>query len=154
MVADDVFRSRLQAAIADLRQWGATVARSTHMEQTEGHDFWKLAATPLGAAACPFELVLRMDQKYDISIAGETYEDLPITRLDLFLPLVTAIAEGRVVQRHTLAAATAALLSIETRVTLDDGEIWSQRRDLADLPLLTADETLVSDRHFLPYARG
>jgi hypothetical protein len=153
MVADDLFRSRLQATIADLRQWGATVSHATHMEQTEGHDFWKLAVTPLVHAACPFELVLRMDQKYDISIAGETYEDLPIGRLELFLPLITAIASGKAVQRHTLSASTEALLAVETLVPLPHGETWSKRREIAGAPNAPTDETLINDRYFLPYTR-
>lgn len=153
MVADDVFRSRLQATIAALRYWVPTIADAAHVEQTESRDFWKIAVTPSTAGACPFELVLRADQHYDISIAGETFEDRPITSLDLFLPLVTAITAGRVVQRYTVSAATKAALSVETRVALEDGAIWSERRAMPGGLLIPAGDTTIRDRHFLPCKR-
>lgn len=153
MIADDVYRSRLQATIASLRYWVPTIADQAHVEQVDGHQAWKLSVRPNDHPACPFELVLRTDQHYDIAVAGETFEDLPVQSLDAFLPLVEAIAAGRVVQRRTESVMTGAPLSVETRVMLKDGSIWSQRRDLPAHARIAAAETAVHDRHFIPYRR-
>lgn len=153
MIAEDVFRSRLQATIASLRYWVPAIADAARIEQTEGHDFWKLSVSPTVAAACPFELMLRTDQFFDLAIAAETFEDQPVSSLDFFLPLVEAIATGRVIQRKTVSAATAVPLSLETRITFADGTVWSKLRALPGGGLIDADETLVFDRHFVPYHR-
>lgn len=153
MVADDVFRSRLQATIAALRYWVPTIADAAHIEQTEGHDSWKLSVTPAVPAACPFELMLRADQHFDIVIAGEMFEDRSIPSLDLFVPLVTAIADGHVIQRWSESPATGARLAVETRVTLDDGSLWSERRVLPGGAVIAPADIAIRDRHFLPYRR-
>lgn len=153
MIAEDVFRSRLQATIASLRYWVPAIADAARIEQTEGHDFWKLSVFPTVAAACPFELMLRTDQQFDLSIAGEVFEDQPVSSLDLFLPLVEAITAGHLIQRATASTATAAPLSIETRVTLADGTVWSKLRTLPGGRLIDVGETVVCDRHFVPYRR-
>lgn len=153
MIADDVYRSRLQATIAALRYWVPTIADAAHVEQTDGHQAWKMAVRPVQSAACPFELMLRSDQHYDISVAGETFEDRPVGTLDIFVPLVEAIAAGSVIQRRTESTATGAPLSVETRVTLADGSIWSERRDLPLGALVSDCTTAVRDRHFIPYRR-
>lgn len=153
MVADDVYRSRLQATIAGLRYWVPTIADAARIEQTEEHDFWKLSVTPAVAAACPFELMLRSDQHYDIVVAGEMFEDQSVTSLELFLPLVDAIAAGRVIQRRTESVATGASLAVETRVALADGSLWSRRRSLPGGDLIATDDAAIHDRHFLPYRR-
>ncbi len=153
MVAEDVYRSSLQATIATLRKWVPAIAASARIEQTEGHDVWKLSVAPTVPAACPFELMLRTDQKFDLSIAGEIFEDQPVSSLDLFLPLIDAIAAGRVIQRETVSTATAAPLSLETRVTLANGAVWSKIRELPGGHAIHTGDTLVQDRHFIPYRR-
>lgn len=153
MVADDVYRSRLQATIAGLRYWVPTIADAARIEQTEGHDFWKMSVTPTVSAACPFELMLRADQHFDIVVAGEMFEDQSVASLELFLPLVDAIAAGRVIQRNTESVATGASLAVETRVSLADGSLWSRRRCLPGGELIAADDDAIRDRHFLPYRR-
>lgn len=153
MVAEDVYRSRLQATIASLRYWVPTIADAARIEQTEGHDFWKLSVTPAVPAACPFELMLRADQHFDLSIAGEIFEDQPVASLDLFVPLVEAIAAGRIIQRETESVATAAPLTIETRVALADGSVWSKLRQLPGGGAIDTRDTMIRDRHFIPYRR-
>ena len=154
MVADDVYRSRLQATIAALRYWVPTIADAARIEQTEGHDFWKMSVTPAVTAACPFELMLRADQHFDIVIAGEMYEDQSVASLELFLPLVDAIAAGRVIQRRTEAWRRAPALAVETRVSLADGStVVAGRGVCPEANSIAADDAAIRDRHFLPYRR-
>lgn len=154
MLPDDVYRSRLQAAIAGLRYWIPTVTDVAHVSESEGDGFWKMTAAPDAPNACPFELVLRADQRHDLVIAGETFEDLPTKSLDIFVPLVEAIAEGRVVQCHWKSAATDAKTAVETIVTLPDGREWSSARMLTRLASDNPDGVIADARHFVPYHRS
>ncbi len=153
MLPDDVFRSRLEATVAALRYWVPTVADAAKVSETSGDGYWKLSVRPFVATACPFDLMLRADQRYDVTIAGETFEDLPIENLEAFVPLITAIADGRIVQRQRIAEASGRPLSIETIVKLPDGTLWSASRSLVPVAAAREPETLLKDRHFLPYRR-
>lgn len=153
MLPDDVYRSRLEATIAALRYWAPTVADVAEVAEAEGSGFWKMTVAPRAANACPFELVLRADQRHDLVIAGETFEDLPTKSLDVFVPLVEAIAEGRVVQCRWQSAATDAETAVETIVTLPDGREWSSARMLTSLARDNPDGVIAASRHFVPYHR-
>lgn len=154
MLPDDVYRSRQEAAIAGLRYWAPTVSDVASISESEGNGFWKISVTPDAANACPFELVLRSDQRHDLVIAGETFEDLPTKSLDVFVPLADAISQGRVVQCHWQSAATGAATAIETIVTLPDGREWSSARMLTRLASDNPDGVVAVTRHFVPYRRG
>lgn len=153
MLPDDVYRSRLQAAIEGLRYWIPTVSDVANVAEREGEGYWKIQVTPAAANACPFELVLRTDQRHDLVIGGETFEDLPTRSLDVFVPLAEAIAEGRVMQCRWLSAATGAQTAIETIVTLSDGREWSSARMLTPLASDHPDAVIAKARHFVPYHR-
>lgn len=151
MIADDVYRSRLQATIASLKYWVPEIKDVAEVVEETERDFWKVRVDPRVAGACPFELMLRTDRKHDLIIAGELYEERPTGTLDVFLPLVEALAQGRVIQRRQFAAATIMPLSIDTIVTFADGTVWQAGRALgaAAAPV----ESITRDRHFLPYRR-
>ena len=154
MLPDDVFRSRLQATITALRYWAPSIADAARVEETEAGDYWKLIVTPMVPSACPFELILHADQRYDIAIADETYESRPIDSFDWFLPFAEAIAEGNVVQRHWISRLTGLERSVETLVTLPNGGIWCESRGANHrMPTLDDDGTELRERRFLPYRR-
>ena len=154
MLPDDVFRSRLQATITALRYWAPSIADAARVEETEAGDYWKLIVTPMVPSACPFELILHADQRYDIAIADETYESRPIDSFDWFLPFAEAIAEGNVVQRHWISRLTGLERSVETLVTLPNGGIWRESRGANHrMPTLDDDGTELRERRFLPYRR-
>lgn len=154
MLSDDVFRTRLQSTCADLARWADTVRGSAEVTISEGPTYWKLAAAPHAAGACPFEMVLRGDQLLDITIAGETYEDRAMPPLSSLLPLVEALARGDVVERHWTSQETGALVMVETMVGQAGGEAWTDRR--IAIPELAGAATArleTRDRHFLSYRR-
>ena len=154
MKPDDVFRAQLQSTITTLRYWVPSIADAARVEVQETADYFKIAMTPFIAAGCPFELILHNDQKYDLAIAGETYEDRPMPSLDLFLPFVEAIADGNVVHRRYVSRLTGLEHSSETRVTLADGYLWRESRGPVDeAPSLDDDRTELLERQFLPYRR-
>jgi hypothetical protein len=154
MLPDDVFRSRLQSTITALRYWAPSVADAARLEETETSDYWKIIVTPAVASACPFELILHADQRYDLAIADETYESRPIESFDWFVPFATAIAEGSVVQRHWVSRLTGLERSVETLVTMSTGGIWCEGRGTAQrMPTLEDDGTELRERRFLPYRR-
>jgi hypothetical protein len=154
MLPDDVFRSRLQATITALRYWAPSIADTAHLEETETGDYWKIIVTPTVPSACPFELILHADQRYDLAIAEETYESRPIETFDWFVPFAEAIAGGNVVQRHWVSRLTGLERSVETLVTLPNGGIWREGRgESHSLPTLDDYGTELRERRFLPYRR-
>jgi len=153
--SEDTYRARLQAVIASLRYWIPSVADAARVEEMETADFWKMGVLPKVAGACPFELLLRSnDRKLDLAIAGEMYEDLDILPFEDFQPLVEAISEGRVVQRTWISPVTAALVDHETMITFASGKIWRGHRAAGPASNEVREAAQVHDRHFLPYRRG
>lgn len=154
MLSDDVFRSKLQATIESLRYWAPSVADAAKIEESGTADYWKFTVSPKVAGACPFELLLSSNQLYDFMIAGELYEDRPVVSLDLFLPLVEGITQGRVVQRRWVSLQTGAVRQIETIVSLANGREWRDSRAIDGLEkAIDAEATEKEDRHFLAYQR-
>jgi hypothetical protein len=154
MLPDDVFRARLQTTITALEYWAPSIADAARVEERETGNYWKIAVAPRLAAACPFELILHFDQRYDLAVAEEAYEGLPIESFDLFLSFVEAVAAGNVVQRHWVSHLTGLERSVETIVTLAGGGIWREARgDARGMPSLDDDGTELRERRFLPYQR-
>lgn len=154
MLPDDVFRSRLQSTITALRYWAPSVTDAAHVEEAETGTFWKIHVSPKLQQACPFELILHFDQRYDLAVGDESYESLPIESFDIFVPFVEAIADGSVVQRRWVSRLTGLERSVETLVTLRGGGIWREARGEPHLmPTLEDDGTELRERRFLPYRR-
>ena len=153
-ISHDVYRSRLQTVVESLRYWIPSVADAARVEELESPDYWRMTVSPHVTGACPFELLLRSDRRFDIQIGGEIHEDLEMMLFEDFLPLAEAITQGRVVQRRWVSTATGALREVETIVTFVSGNVWSQSRiekAVADkIPRQAAERR---DRHFLPYRR-
>jgi hypothetical protein len=154
MLPDDVFRSRMQTTITALKYWAPSIADAAQVEETETGNFWKIAVTPGLSNACPFELIVHFDQRYDLAIGSETYESLPIESFDMFLPFVESVADGNVVQRRRLSRLTGLERSVETLVTLPNGSTWREvRGDGHAVPSLDDDGTELREHRFLPYRR-
>lgn len=155
MLPDDVFRSRLQATITALSYWRPSIADAARIEETETGSYWKMVVRPFHAGTCPFELILHFDQRYDLAIADETYEDMQLDSFDQLVPFVEAISEGRVVQRHWCSRLTGLERAVETVVTLPGTGVWRGVRGAdVTIPSLDQDDGLeLRERRFLPYRR-
>ena len=151
MLPDDVFRTRFDRTIADLRQWSGALTDCARVEAEDAARYWRLAVRPLAAGACPVELILHHRQRCDLAIGDESYEDRAVDEFDLLLPLVEAIAAGRVLTRLKTSANTGAALAIETHVKLAGGDVWRADRRLR--PNTIPGPTILEDRWFLPYRR-
>jgi hypothetical protein len=157
MLPDDTYRTGYQATIRTLEAWLATQADVAEVEVARDPNCWRARVTPHAANACPFELALRVDQHYDLSVGAEVYEDQPIDSLALFPELLAAIAAGRVISRRLATAATGTVQAIETIVTPGDGLEWSGRRTLAAGPALSPvndADMVATDRHYVAYSRA
>jgi hypothetical protein len=154
MLPDDIFRSRLQATITALRYWAPSIADSAHLEETENADYWRLLVTPAAASACPFELILHADQRYDLAVANETYEARPIDSFDWCIPFANAVADGNVVQRRWISRFTGLERLVETVVMLPGGALWREGNAASyQMPPSDDDGTELRERRFLPYRR-
>lgn len=146
MMQDDVYRHTLQGTIEELRYWVPSIADVARVAEGGGPEYWHLDVSPKSPGGCPFEMLLRHDQHYDLVLAGQNYEFLPVPSLAVFLPLAQAVVDGRIIQRHWISTQTGVLRSIETLIDLGSSGCWREggragegceRRDL----------------HFLPYRR-
>jgi hypothetical protein len=160
MLPNDTFRTSYQATIRTLELWLDTQQSVANVEVARADGSWRARVTPHAANACPFELALRLDQHYDLSVGSETYEDQPIDNLGLFPDLLGAIAEGRVISRRSASAATGSIHAIETIVSPNAGMEWSGRRTFTrgmgtQGPGLRgiATDVVVTDRHYVAYSR-
>jgi hypothetical protein len=155
MLSDDVYRAQLGITFDLLKRRVALFSDVAEIDSVSTPDFVRLSIAPRAIGACPVEIMLRADQLYDISIGVEFYEDCPVRDFALFEPLIVAISQGAVVQRHHISMATGTERSIETIVTLADGEVWRKGHLHADVARAIADNaTLFSDRRFVPYRRA
>lgn len=148
MYSDDVYRAKLRSTFADLQQAltrldGYAKAAVDFSEQGA-----RLTLTPHVTGACPVELMVRADQYYDIAVGAQLYEDLPVDRLEIFKPLILAIVDGAVVERHHLSALTGVETGHETIVTMPFGGRWIEGSGAR-----AGGERTAEDRLFLPYRR-
>ena len=150
MYSDDVYRAKLRATVAELREMLAGLEGSAKVSLDLTDQGARIALSPLAEGACPVELMVRADQHFDIAVGALLYEDRPVERLELFKPLIDAIVNGAVVERRYRSALTGLETGRETLVTLTDGSRWTDGR--VDWSGDTA-ERLAEDRIFLPYRR-
>jgi hypothetical protein len=153
MLSDDVYRSQLSRTFTDLVACASALADVAEVSHAQTAEYVRLSLLPYARGACAVEIMLRADQLYDISIGTEFYEDCRIQRLDVFVPLITAIVEGHVIQRRHLSAVTGTERGIETQVTLANGETWRKGHDYSVARGLADDHTVLDDRSFVPYRR-
>ncbi|NJM55193.1 MAG: hypothetical protein HC841_04105 [Verrucomicrobiae bacterium] len=151
MLPDDVFRTKLQAATAAIHRVTERLGSAADVQLKAEPSRLRLALAPRTHGACPLELMIRADQRYDIEIGTEFYEDCEISSFDELEALIEAITQGNVVTRHYFSAATGSLRSVETVVTLGDRE-WRRGHQVGRSPSALT-ETVVKDRTFLPYSR-
>ena len=154
MVSDAAYSSMLDQTIASLKAWTGFVADVARVEDDSDESAWRLSLTPQSPRACPIAIVLRLDRSYDLRIAGETYEGRPIASLDLFLPLIDAIAEGRVLTRRVFSATTGLPHGVSTVVTLADGRVLEEKHHCQPGFVKTDSATEIRDTHYLPYRRA
>jgi hypothetical protein len=154
MLPDDTYRTTYQSTIRTLELWLVTQQAVADVEIARDHGTWRARVTPHASNACPFELALRSDQHYDLSVGSEIYEDQPIESLALFPDLLAAITRGDVINRRLESVATGSLQAIETIVMPGEGRTWSGRRTIqATFPVPDAD-LVVHDRHYVAYDRA
>lgn len=154
MLPDDVYRDRLEKTLVDLESWANEMRGSADIAITASDRYWRMAVVPFLPGACPFELLLKSSQTFDLALNGEVYESRPVERFDLFPSLAKAIAAGRVERIATRNAETGILIDIATRVELAPGWDWiGSRRVLRRFTRpLEANEERRTHR-FLSYTR-
>lgn len=153
--SDDTHRLKLQLLIASLRAWKGFVADVARVEVSEEGASWRVALQPKSANACPLEIVLDgSSTRCDLRVGGETYEDWPLPSLDIVLPLIEAVSEGRVVTRRTSSAATGLPLSVTTLIRLADGRVLETSLDKDAEPASLNGSIENRDTHYVPYRRA
>lgn len=153
MIADDVYRVRLQAAVKHLRAWAAEYSDCADVVDEDTPDYWRLSVAPHAPSACPVELVLHRDQRFDAQIGDEVYESRDVTGFEEFAPLLEAVASGRVVTRTWTTLGTGAVHSVETIVGAEPRPICDERANSVVANVVPREACVAKDRHWLPYRR-
>ncbi len=153
MQSKDTYRLELQQLTASLRAWSGFVADVARVETEEADSSWRIALTPTAPGACPIEIVIDAAQpNCDLRVGGETIENWRLPSLDVVLPMVKAVTEGRVFTRRVSSAATALPLGVSTHIVLADGQSIV-------LPQMPAEDPLAHrvaearETHYLPYRK-
>lgn len=150
MIPDDTFRAYLERTAAALKAWRGFVTDVATCSVTVEDRTIRVDLAPKTRQACPVELIVHPSQRYDIAVGSEVYEDQPMTGQEDFVPLLTAVTEGRVITRAELSALTERPISVETIITIQPGSEWRRLRRIADAEA----QTIYCDHHYLPYRRG
>lgn len=154
MITDDRFQRRLRDLAARYLDWARGLAGVGEIKVEDAGGYWRFAAMPDPANSCPFEILVHPGDKVDLFIADQVYEERSLDPLERLLPLTAAIADGQVITRHWLSAATGLLLRVETIIAMADDTVWRDGHDLApdNIPATTP-HWLKRDRHYVPYKR-
>jgi hypothetical protein len=156
MLQDDAFRARLRSAIGQIKTTLARLASIARIDETETGTYWRIAAEPAAANACPFELIVHFDrQAFDIVIGAESYESCPAEDAALLRAMVEAIVNGDVITRRWSSANTGAPCSVDTIVPLPDGTDWQRSRQEGTLArVIPPASRIFEDHRYAPYARA
>jgi hypothetical protein len=136
----------VEATIEQIRYWVPTISDVARALEARDGESWLLSLEPHLATACPVAIALKQSGRFDISLAGETYEDRALETLDQLVLLLERIVDGDVIQRNWVSAITGVPQGIETHVPLGAGLVWRNGAE----PDGGAE---CRDRHFLPYRR-
>ena len=152
MLPEDTYRKQQNRFKADLEGWAHEMADCAEISYGSIGDGWSINAQPDVATACPFELVMRPDQKFDAQIGGQMYEDLAFENADL-PKIARAISEGRVMTRHWESVVTGLAYSIETIVDLGGGDTWRVQTQTSEMTPSDDGELMARPTAFAPYRR-
>jgi hypothetical protein len=148
-------RNEFSQTIAVLEAWARDHSDVADIETSATVPFWKMSVKPHAVGACPFELILRADHRFDLTVGDETYEDKPIDTLAFFGMVARAIASGYVERVNVISAVTGAVDAVETHVTLEDGWAWIGERRTGPRGSRRLDTSQELRRHrFLAYRRN
>lgn len=153
MLSDDTYRAKLDQLIASVRAWTGFVADVARVEVTDQGQAWRIALLPKFGNTCPAEIILRPDKTWDLTIGGHTFKNRALSSLELVLPLLEAIAEGRVVALKSVSASTGLVHGVGTVVTLANGTRFEEQQAVIELPAGIEPRVETIERHYLPYRR-
>lgn len=154
MQPQDTYRHRLQQLAASIKAWSGFVADVARVEIDEKDSALRMSLTPVAAGACPIEILLDgAEPRCNLRVGGYEVRDWHIPTLDLVLPMIEAVTEGRVLARRTASATTGLPLAISTRIVLADRRVLTLP-SFGDEAGLGSDRPVEGrDRHYLPYRK-
>ena len=153
MLSDDNFRKRLQHIIDALEVWAAEMEPWATIELGFTDGTWRINAVPHAETACPFEIILRPDQKFDIKVGSEIYEDRPLDALTDIPQLVRAISNGRVLIRRWESWTTGLEYNMETIIDIPGADEGRFERPNLNAPPIGDSELMATLHTFAPYRR-
>lgn len=154
MASDDSFRQRLQHVISALESWAKEMQPYADIEYGPINGAWHIHAVPHAETACPFEIILRPDRKFDLVVGGQTFEDQPLDVLTDIPQMVRAISNGRVLIRHWTSSSTGLEYKVEASIDIPGSDEGDFVRENPDAPSNEETELIAFVEGFAPYRRG
>lgn len=149
MLPDDVFRDRLEQTLVEIETHVANTREWAVVEVAASPRYWRMAVLPFFPGACPFELMIKADQKFSLKLAEHAFEDRRLESFDLFPNLIRAVEAGHVEKISKFNAMTEKLVAVAMRVDLSPDSHWSGEHRL--LPPVPSEEWRT--HRYLPYCR-
>lgn len=154
MLPDDVFRNRVRDVCQTLEQWCEGRKDVARITRETGAGFWRLAAVPGAAQACPVEVVIHhAAQTIDLGIGRESCTGLGVEVLERLPALFAAVEAGLAIERCWHSALTELPLAVDTLVPAGDGETWLHRRVLGRGRTFDEHDAIASDHRYTPWRR-
>lgn len=151
MISDDQFNLERDRAIRQLTQMSDGMRDVAHVVIEQSDNIWRLGLEPHAPGACAFDLAIRADQRFDILIADQLYEDLPIETFELFVGLAHAITDGRVIVRRYFTPLTGTETGSRALVQFDNDVVWSGPMRGPMNSRHSETDFIAADSHFVPY---
>ncbi len=152
MLPDDTFRVELEHTVRAVEAWCRGLADVATFESETADSFWRMRCRPKAPSACPVEVIVRRSQVWDLDIGPETYETMAGQPLATLMPLLDAIAAGRVITRTVRSPVTGRPLSVHTIIAPGEPGEWQRARTIDEAPAGTA--TVHQDRRYVPYRQA
>ncbi len=150
----DTYRVQLQQTAASIQAWSGFVADVARVAVDETGDSCRVALTPFAAGTCPVEMIIdRSRPRCTIRIGGQLCESWLLPSLDLVLPLLEAVMEGRVVIQRLSSTATGLPVAINTVIRFKDGRVLTVPGPAWEAVPVAPDSVVSRETHFLPYRK-
>lgn len=152
MISDDQFKLERERAIRQLTEWAEAQRDVAHVVIERSDGIWRLGIEPHAPGACAFELAIRDDQRFDLLVADQLHEDLPIETFRLFGGLAQAISDGCVLVRRYVTPLTGTEAGSRVLVEIKDGGgTWCGPKLGPTDPRHSESDLIAEDSHFVPY---
>ena len=151
MIPDDQFETRRLGVSRELSEWADEFRDVISADKSSADNMLRFTVEPHAEGACPFEIGIRDDQRYDIAVGDQFFEDQAVEDFTLFAKLARAIGDGRVIRRELVSPLSGQLLFLQIIIGFAGSGCWLREKIVAERGDVDRSELIARDRHYVPY---